>query len=316
MARNKATQPNIDGSDPANFPDKRIRNNDGSGNGTPVNEQVYGDMHEFHAKIMRDAKEPYNGLPDNNSNGYQLYDSLMSLAGKNDLVKDLTSTATTLSVPFKVSALKNEEAITFKSTFDSVNTINLVSGTDGSFKPLTILGTWKNGQFVRLINYQNVVTAVGLYDSQIVPNLAQTIETITNTFDSLTKIISVFQVGGGMILWNKPVNIIPNGWREVENWRGRIPVGLDETQNEFNILGKTGGTKTHILTLNEMPAHNHNYEDIANNSAGGSPGPEGGYDGGNNRFHSRNLTTSSKGGNEAHNNLPPYRVALFIEYVG
>ena len=50
MARNKALQPNIDGSDLTNYPDKRIRNNDGSGNGTPVNEQVYGDIHEFFGK--------------------------------------------------------------------------------------------------------------------------------------------------------------------------------------------------------------------------------------------------------------------------
>lgn len=39
--------------------------------------------------------------------------------------------------------------------------------------------------------------------------------------------------------------------------KGRVPVSLDESQTEFDTLEETGGAKTHVLTVTEMPAHNH-----------------------------------------------------------
>jgi hypothetical protein len=311
MARNKATQPNIDNSNPADYPDGRIRNNDGSGNGTPVNEQVYGDIHEFHAKIMRDAKEPYNGLPDNNTNGYQLYNAFMELAGKNDLIRNIVKTnATTLTIPCKVSALKLEEAITFKTDFDSVGTLNTIIGNDAASKPLTIVGGWKAGQFVRIINYSNAINITGLYDSQTVPNLAETITTITNTFTSWTKIMSVFIANGAMVFWNKPAVDIPAGWREVEDWRGRFPVGMNVLEAEFNVLGKMGGEKTHKLTEAEMPRHRHFGQSMQYAEAFKGQGfrPD--------EYNNEDGWTDYTGGDLPHNNLPPYRTVLFIEYIG
>lgn len=41
------------------------------------------------------------------------------------------------------------------------------------------------------------------------------------------------------------------------NLKGRVPVGRDSTQTEFDTLGETGGAKTHTLTTSEMPSHNH-----------------------------------------------------------
>jgi microcystin-dependent protein len=39
--------------------------------------------------------------------------------------------------------------------------------------------------------------------------------------------------------------------------KGRIPVGYDSSQSEFDALGETGGAKTHTLTTSEMPSHTH-----------------------------------------------------------
>lgn len=41
------------------------------------------------------------------------------------------------------------------------------------------------------------------------------------------------------------------------NLKGRTPVGLDGGDGSFNSLGKTGGEKTHTLTISEMPSHTH-----------------------------------------------------------
>lgn len=41
------------------------------------------------------------------------------------------------------------------------------------------------------------------------------------------------------------------------NLKGRVAVGLDASQTEFNTLGEVGGAKTHTLTTSEMPSHTH-----------------------------------------------------------
>jgi microcystin-dependent protein len=43
----------------------------------------------------------------------------------------------------------------------------------------------------------------------------------------------------------------------IPNLKGRIPVGFDSSQTEFDTLGETGGAKTHTLTTAEMPSHTH-----------------------------------------------------------
>jgi microcystin-dependent protein len=42
----------------------------------------------------------------------------------------------------------------------------------------------------------------------------------------------------------------------IPNLQNRVPVGLG-TETEFDALGETGGSKTHQLTVNEMPSHTH-----------------------------------------------------------
>ena len=36
---------------------------------------------------------------------------------------------------------------------------------------------------------------------------------------------------------------------------GKVLVGIDSTDTDFNTIGKTGGAKTHTLKINEMPSH-------------------------------------------------------------
>ncbi len=41
---------------------------------------------------------------------------------------------------------------------------------------------------------------------------------------------------------------------------GRVPVGVNSNDTDFNTPEKTGGEKTHKLTIDEMPSHNHTFQ--------------------------------------------------------
>jgi microcystin-dependent protein len=43
----------------------------------------------------------------------------------------------------------------------------------------------------------------------------------------------------------------------IPDYRGRTLVGHDASQPEFDVLGETGGAKTHTLTTAQMPSHTH-----------------------------------------------------------
>lgn len=86
---------------------------------------------------------------------------------------------------------------------------------------------------------------------------------------------------------------------------GKVLVGLDAGQTEFDTVEETGGAKTHTLTEAEMPAHTHTY----NNSLGTAPNGRG--DTGNSL--NTGIATGSTGGGTAHNNLQPYIVVYFFK---
>ena len=52
-----------------------------------------------------------------------------------------------------------------------------------------------------------------------------------------------------------PGTIIGGTW--VAWGTGRVPVGVDTGQIEFDTVEETGGAKTHTLTVAETPSHNH-----------------------------------------------------------
>lgn len=78
MARSLALKPNTETPD-SDYPFGRIRDRSGATNGTGVNENVYGDIHQFFAKLFSESGLTYNELPDNDYSGFQLYEALLEV---------------------------------------------------------------------------------------------------------------------------------------------------------------------------------------------------------------------------------------------
>ena len=55
----------------------------------------------------------------------------------------------------------------------------------------------------------------------------------------------------------------------IPDLRGRIPVGRDGSQTEFDLLGEVGGSKTHTLTESQLASHNHSTPTHSHTFGGG-----------------------------------------------
>lgn len=170
MASNKKDAPNIDNSDLTNYPDGRIRDNSGAGDGTPVNRLIYSDLHEFFAKIMRLAGLVYNGLPDNESNGYQLVEAAVALAGKNDIITTLNVSGGIAQIPVKLSILKDGEILTCVAGFNYA-TETQIKGTEPSLKTIVVPSGFKTGDYLILINSAANIKIVRLADASNINTL-------------------------------------------------------------------------------------------------------------------------------------------------
>lgn len=75
---------------------------------------------------------------------------------------------------------------------------------------------------------------------------------------------------GKLIFDTKNVN--PSTYLGFGTWQlwgqGRVPVGVNPNDNDFKTVEKTGGEKTHKLTLAEIPSHTHTFKGNVTSSAG------------------------------------------------
>lgn len=129
------------------------------------------------------------------------------------------------------------------------------------------------------------------------------------TVDQLSAAVPV----GSIVMWSGSIASIPakwvlcNGLNGTPNLTNRFVLGAGNTY----AVGATGGEATHTLTVNEMPSHSHTVE------AGGSTNNDSNYT----LFPwlatildacLGNKTTSTVGGNQPHNNMPPYYALAYI----
>lgn len=156
------TNPNVITSDP-NYPNGRVRNNTGTGNGTPVNEAVYGDIHVNKDKLLDLYGITANGLPDNEANGYQYIEALRALANKNNFIQTLNLNTGVLSVSVKIGFMLQGEQLICKAAFD-LGSETEIKGSDNVTLPFTANGSFKANEYVRLIKNASSLTIVRIAD--------------------------------------------------------------------------------------------------------------------------------------------------------
>jgi len=138
----------------------------------------------------------------------------------------------------------------------------------------------------------------------------------TTYADLFTVISTTYGVGDGSTTFNVP------------NLKGRVPVGLDSGQTEFDALAETGGAKTHSLTTSQIPVHAHDITHFHTHEIRASVGSfsnnatdlyiSGGTAvastfGTSRQPISQSTSTSGNAGSGgSHNNLQPYLVLNYI----
>lgn len=145
--------------------------------------------------------------------------------------------------------------------------------------------TWKR-------TYNTVV------DSQIVNAWTEWVNTSENAiFDKIYPVGSIYMSVNSV----NPSSLFGGAWSA---WgQGRVPVGTDTYDNDFNYAEKTGGEKTHTLTEREMPSHRHGI--LMTTQAGSTPwGSTTTFSSGESDYNPNYCAYSGSGW--AHNNLQPY----------
>lgn len=160
-----------------------------------------------------------------------------------------------------------------------------------------------------------------------------------NTLSINNMLNTVYPVGSIYMSVNNtnPSAIFGGTW--IEWGAGKVPVGVNTLETEFNSVEKTGGEKTHTLTIAQMPSHGHSVSiassgscttsangrhahslDLINHCSTNGNGQVFGPTTSPTNYktseivdhthtvpnHTHTVNQSNAGGGQAHNNLQPY----------
>lgn len=250
---------------------------------------------------------------------FHILNMLGNLAGDMVIISGCEITGNTVS---NGVAYVNKEVLEFRGGSLSANVFikeEAVSGTfeDGSFKPIEITRyvTFGSSTPEKTFKWE---------DFKRVDNLIK--QGVKNAdFEKRIKALENKKspVPIGLIaIWGKPASEpIPEGWKECTELRGRMPLGWNPDDADFSELLKNDGEKTHQLTVAELPKVTGSFQTLSgfNENGSGVIRYQGGWQasvaGSLSNFNHANMKMEF-GENQPHNNMPPYRIIKFIEFIG
>lgn len=91
------------------------------------------------------------------------------------------------------------------------------------------------------------------------PSVARINKVIDDDINQIKKALNELIFPIGSIIYNSNEDFDPNTiyggtWEKI---KGKMIIGFDESDSDFNTLKNTGGNKTHTQTVNEMAKHTH-----------------------------------------------------------
>lgn len=250
---------------------------------------------------------------------FHILNTLGNLAGDMVVISGCEITGNTVS---NGVVYVNKEVLEFRGGSLSANVFikeEAVSGTfeDGSFKPIEITRyvTFGSSTPEKTFKWE---------DFKRVDNLIQ--QGVKNAdFEKRIKALENKKspVPIGLIaIWGKPASEpIPEGWKECTDLRGRMPLGWNPDDADFSELLKNDGEKTHQLKVHELPVIEGGFETVTHMTRLGTgvvrgvTGGQAQIAGGASQWLHEQMELKF-GGNQPHNNMPPYRIIKFIEFVG
>jgi len=189
----------------------------------------------------------------------------------------------------------NTEFTTVRTAVNSKADLNGDSGEDFAMNNGTAATQSAGNNTTKVATTAFVTTAVAALDQAAINNLVYPVGSIFTTVSSTA-----------------PATLLGMGtWAAFG--AGRVPVGINASDSDFNTAEETGGSKTHTLTTSELPSHTHTFDYTQNpntNGANSQPHPISSTAHGSNSGYNvvANKTTNAAGSGSAHTIVQPYIV--------
>jgi len=151
-----------------------------------------------------------------------------------------------------------------------------------------------------------------LFSGQTIGDVGSGADFASADYETLFNLIKSYYGNAGTEVWADGDTVL------LPDLQGRVIAGKDDMSGTSadrltdltgglngDVLGDTGGSETHTLSVSEIPAHTHTYNDNGSSAEQASGG--GGAITGN-----RTGNTGSTGGGDAHNNVQPTIILNYI----
>lgn len=174
--------------------------------------------------------------------------------------------------------------------------------------------------FINITLYSNNTEHLTSLSNEAVQNLASAYNSGSLSVSNLQVTQSFNLLPNGIIVAWYYGTPPPTGWvvcdgtNGTPDLRSRFIVGSGQGAGLTNrVIGSYGGEENHQLTINELPSHNHQYPgDDQLQQWVDSTVSNINYDASSSGGNGHIYTTGKTGGNQPHNNMPPWYALMFI----